>query len=245
MDRARAIAEIAANIAKFGCHVYSVHGSASPRYAYTIGLTEVLGPELCLAGALFYSRSEAHEILERIRSQLRDAEVNDVPFQLSSLGAFTLRPMHRSWVETLLLGAVDYYRSRHVTAYQVVPDTEHWTLDVPDLSIPYGRTTHPAWRWHHDEWPYAAAKQSVAITNLTALRGSPISEAARWELDEWEMFAGPGADVAREDVRVVPLGVMLGLDDSLDAVARLDVGKALHRNDDGSGDWVEWKRRLP
>jgi hypothetical protein len=76
------------------------------------------------------------------------------------------------------------------------------------------------------------------MTNLDALRGAPITEACRWEEDEWEMFAGAGPDVAEEDARLVPLGCLLASDPSLAAVVDLEVGKGLWREPGGA--WVPW-----
>lgn len=76
---------------------------------------------------------------------------------------------------------------------------------------------------------------------FAALRGAPITEAARWEPDQWELFAGPGPDVRKEDVRAIPLGTLIGVDPSLDEVVRMDVGRALWRDVDDLKKWQIWK----
>lgn len=62
--------------------------------------------------------------------------------------------------------------------------------------------------------------------------------------DEWELFAGAGPDVKPEDVRVVPLGMLLGADESLGDVMNLEVGEALWRDSSG-GPWQRWVARQP
>jgi hypothetical protein len=97
-----------------------------------------------------------------------------------------------------MLGAFDYYQKRDIPALQIVPDQAHWTVDVPDMSMPCSATTEPVWQWLHEPWTYPVPKHSTAATNLAALRGERITEVMRWEEDEWEIFAGEGPDV-RED----------------------------------------------
>jgi len=71
------------------------------------------------------------------------------------------------------------------------------------------------------------------------LRGERVTEAARWESDQWELFAGPGPDVTPDQVRMVPLATLLAIDATLQPVVQLDVGRALWRDDQG-GDWQAW-----
>ncbi|HUS33510.1 MAG TPA: hypothetical protein VMZ53_33640, partial [Kofleriaceae bacterium] len=61
--------------------------------------------------------------------------------------------------------------------------------------------------------------------------------AARWEEDTWEMFAGSGGEIARGDVRVVPVGTLLGNDPSLKRAVELPIGSAIWRD---TGDWKDW-----
>ena len=52
----------------------------------------------------------------------------------------------------------------------------------------------------------------MAITHVPVLFGGPATEVVRWGTDEWEIFASAGPDVPKEDRRIVPLGVLLGLE---------------------------------
>ena len=76
---------------------------------------------------------------------------------------------------------------------------------------------------------------------LKALQGEPITELMRWEKDEWEMFAGPGPEVQKEDTRVVSLGTILGIDNTLLPAVDLETGKGLWRTDRDS-EWQNWEQ---
>jgi hypothetical protein len=142
----------------------------------------------------------------------------------------------------LIAGALGFYKVRDIPAFQIVPDPAHWTIDVPDLSKPWSAKAAPAWRWLDEEWKYPVPLKSVGITNLAALRGEPVTEVMRWEEDEWELFAGPGPDVPKNELRVVPLGTILASDQSLDPVVSLSIRTGMRR-DDGMSDWHPWGSR--
>jgi hypothetical protein len=234
-----ALQAIRQNIEKHGHHVYLITGEASPRFGYTIGLTDALGAELVLAGAVTYSAADVQKIVNACAERLRAGASFADTIELDEFGAFELRAADPAWLREMLRGAFDYYRGREIRAFQIVPDEEHWTIDIPDLEKPFDADEEPAWRWFWEDWPYAVPRHSIATTNLDALRGEPITEAARWEETEWELFAGAGPDVKREDARVVPLGVLLGFDRSLEPAVELEVGKALWR--EGQEDeWHAW-----
>jgi hypothetical protein len=241
LDKASARQLIERNIATSGYHVYIVGGGALPRFAYTIGVSGTLGAELVLAGSLFFSNKDAKEIIDTARNRLAATRKLDGNVSVGGLGTFTLRKTHPSWTSSLLLGAIDYYKDARTTvsAYQLVPDSEHDSLDTPRLDLEWSIKRDPAWRWLNEPWPYPVPSDSTAMTNLNALRGSPVTEATRWEEDHWEMFAGAGPDVAQEDARQVPLGVLLALDPSLKPVTDLQVGAGLWR-EDADADWNVW-----
>ena len=158
---------------------------------------------------------------------------------MPDLGTFTLRQVDPSWSATLLLGALDYYGVKAVVSLQVVPDTAHWTCDLPDLSRPRDPVVEPAWRWLTEPWGLPVPESSTAATNLSALRGCAVTEAMRWEEDRWELFAGAGPDIPREEMREVPLGTLLGADPTLSPVLGLGVGKGMWR-DLGDRVWHPW-----
>jgi hypothetical protein len=135
---------------------------------------------------------------------------------------------------------LDFYQTNALAAVQIVPDEDHWTIDIPDLSKPWSLASEPAWQWLFEPWKYGLSPQAIAVTNLRALRGEPITEAARWETNQWELFAGAGPDVHEEAIRLVPLGMLLGADESLGPVASLAVGSALWR--DPGSEWRDWPK---
>jgi len=232
--------QITSNIKKFGHHIYLVQMDMCPRYAYTIGLFEKLGVELVMPGSSFYSAEQLQTIINDTASLLISNEQQDL-FAVSDvcLGKFILKGVDSSWVKKLMFGAQDYFNRDDIKALQIVPDKDHWTIDVPDLSVAFDVNNEPNWKWLDYEWEYNVPAKAIAVTNLGALRGGKVTEASRWEADEWELFAGSGPDVSEEDMRVVPLGTLLSYDKSLENVAELQVGKALWR-DSEELKWIEW-----
>lgn len=236
--RKQSLERIRENVVRSGHHIYVISGEGqTPRFAYTIGVSESVGAELILAGAVFYMQDDLVRIINDVVAQMKAQRDQEV-FQVTGQGSFTLRRVDASWATETLLGAFDYYQKRDIAALQIVPDCAHWTIDVPDMSVPWSSTTEPAWRWLRERWTYQVPVNSTAATNLAALRGERINEVARWEENEWEIFAGPGPDVPKEEMRVVPLGVLLACDDSLLPALNLEVGAALWRDD--VSDWHAW-----
>jgi hypothetical protein len=236
-----ALEEIAHNISTYGYHVYLVSEDAAPRFAYTIGLLDSFGAELVVAGCGVFKAKEVKRLLDQIAELLRHGASSDSRLDLGDLGSFRLRAACADWVGALLLGAADYYRAREIRAFQVVPDEDHWSIDVADLSRPWTVEFEPVWRWYFEDWPFPVPRASVAATNLNALRGQVMTRATRWEEDLWEIFAG--SDVSRETLRVVPLGVLIGADDSLRAAVDLRLGEGLQR--DENGIWRRSARKQP
>ncbi len=230
------------NIARSGQHVYVVSGEDTPRFAYTIGVSESLGVELILAGAIFYMKDEVVKIINDIAAQLKAQRDREV-FEVAGLGSFTLRKVHSSWATEFMLGAFDYYQKRDIPALQIVPDKAHWTIDVPDMSVPWSATKEPVWQWLHEPWTYPVPKDATAATNLAALRGDRITEVTRWEEDEWEMFAGAGPDVAKDEMRVVSLGTLVAADKSLVPVMNLAIEEGLWRDPGPDSEWHPWRKR--
>ncbi len=241
-QKKQALDRIRENIARSGHHVYVVSGGATPRFAYTVGVTESIGVELILAGAVFYMKDEVVKITNDIAAQLKKQR-NREAFEVAGQGSFTLRKAHASWATALMLGALDYYRVGEIPALQIVPDEGHWTIDVPDMSAPWSATTEPVWRWLHEPWIYPVPEKSTAATDLAALRGDRITEAARWEEDEWEISAGAGPDVTKDEMRVVPLGTLVAADESLVPVVHLAIGEGLWRDPDPDSEWQPWLDR--
>lgn len=240
MMRTEARDLITRNIQAHGFHSYTVSGGGVPRYCYTIGLSPVIGAEVILAGAYFYRFNDAPEVVRGVAQELlRTPAWPAKTISLEPLGVFSFRRVEVGWARSLMLGVSDYYREDNIPAYQIVPDDLHRTIEIPDLGFAYGPETAPGWRWLHEEWVYPIPRLSAGITNLEALRGARITEVVRWEEDEWELFAGAGPDVPEEDIRVVPLGILLGSDNSLEPITALTVGSGLWR--EGLSGWHPWQ----
>ncbi len=237
-SREAALARIRRNIQVHGYHVYLVHGGPCPRFAYTIGLSDTCGAEIVLAGAAFYSGVEVKRVIDDWASRLLKNETSE-SIDHNGLGASFTRKVCPSWVRLLLLGATDFY-GRQVSACQVFPEPSHSTVDVPDMSVEWYAVNEPVWQWLQLPWSFPVCEESVVMTNLDALQGYRVTEAARWEENQWEMFSGSGPDTPPEEVRAVPLGTLLGFDQSLEPAVRLQVGSAIWRDGEG-GEWEEWR----
>jgi hypothetical protein len=240
-QKKQALDRIRKNIKRSGHHIYVVMGGATPRFAYTIGVSESTGDELILAGAVIYYEEEVTQIINNIAAQLK-GQRDRKSFKVSGQGSFTLRNVHNSWSTELMLGAFDYYQKRDIPALQIVPDKSHWCIDVPDMSAPWSATKEPVWRWLHEAWTYPVPEDATAATNLPALRGDRITEVTRWEEDVWEAFVGAGPDVSEDQMRVVPLGTLIAVDESLERAVHLAIGEGLWRDPDPDSEWHPWRK---
>jgi hypothetical protein len=237
--RSQALQLIKENIKAYGFHVYMVSGGPLPRFSYTIGLTEIVGAEVALAGGAFFEPDQLSEIIDSVGGRVLDSRSLGERYTTIDLGNFALRDIHPSWTRKLLLGVFDYYRASAVKAYQIVPDAAHMSLDVPRMDRRFDPVSEPIWRWIQKRWPFEVSDESTATTNLDALRGDLITEVARWEETHWEMFAGPGPDVPSSRIRVVPLATLLAHDPSLESALHLEIGRGLWRKRQGE-DWHAW-----
>jgi len=242
--KAEALEMIRTNISQHGCHTYFVRPAPSPKFAYTIGLSETtIGAELILAGGAYYSRHQVSEILNRLALILKETPDGvQTNHALGELGNFSLRDVNPTWSSELTLGALDYYKPAAVRVLQVVPDDQHRTIDVPDLSQVRNETAEPIWQWLDKAWDYPIPENLMVITDIGALRGAPILEANRWEEDAWELFSISSHEFDKENGRAIPFGTLVAVDPTLVLATELDVGEGIWRNPED----LEWKiTRLP
>ncbi len=231
MTKAEALENIRTNISTHGRHIYLVTGGPDPRFAYTIGLKEKFGAELIFAGGAFYSRVQIFDLLNRLSDILQETpDQSETDHSLGELGTFSLRKVDPTWSTKLILGATDYYKTPDIAALQVVPDAEHLTIDVPDLSQTRSESAEPTWQWLDKEWNNHIPGKTMVITDWDALRGAPILEANRWEEDHWELFSKPAQEIDKKMVRVVPFATLLGADPSLQLATELDVREGIWRD---------------
>lgn len=230
--------KIKSSINAHGYHVRIVEGGPLPRFTYTIGLYERFGFEVVFAGA-FFTLDEMLAIVKELAQQLVSGASSGSPLEVNGLGSFSLQDVEESWAQRVLLGALDYYGLKQIKSFQIVPDKDHSTIDIPKMRDLWNPTIQPIWRWLETAWEFPVSPKSVAVTNLDALRGNTVTEVMRWETTNWELFAGAGPDVEKSDIRIVPLGTMLGQDATLECVVDLEVGLGLWREKKDL-EWHSW-----
>lgn len=226
------------NINQYGHHITLVSDGAVPRFAYTIGVKDYLGIELIFAGGIYYMQEEIVAIINNIITQIKKFGIIDNVI-ISPYGSFKLSKVNHSWSELMMLGFFDYYKTNEVEAFQIIPDVNHITLDVPDMSLDLTSSSQAIWKWLSVSWDYLVPKNSKIITNIEALQGEKITEVMRWENDVWEAFAGAGPEVEEKDTRVVSIGTMLEIDPSLKPILDLEIGKGIWR-DNTELIWHKW-----
>lgn len=232
---------IEANIEQHGHHVTIVTGGQLPRFAYTIGCLETLGLEFIFAGGESYSKFDVSKIFDESISALKGkSDWHNQSISIDSLGDFSIVRVDKSWSQLLTLGLFDYYNQTEIQVWQILPDANHRTLDVPDTSQQFEVASQPIWQWLTRKWDYPIPNGSMAVTDLNVLFGEKATEVTRWEEDEWEIFSGSGPDTPKESMCIVPLGLLLGIDKSLEQVMQLEIGKGLWR-DGAELTWNDWE----
>lgn len=241
MEKVEFIRKIQANISASGYHVTTVVDGTCPRFSYTIGLKYKIGCELIFAGGENNSTESVTCIVDGVYKHLSTSNCeNNAHVDLGSLGSFIVSEVDPSWSQLLLLGAFDFYQTTEIKVCQIVPEQRLRTLDVPDLTRTFNIDDEPIWKWLTLGWPYSIPYNSIAITNISSLYGQKLTEATRWEENEWEIFSGSGQDVDKQSICAVPLATLLGIDSSLEPVIYLQIGKGLWRDSDELS-WSEWE----
>jgi hypothetical protein len=226
------------NIVKHGHHVTTVISDTEPHYSYTIGLSETLGFELIFAGGIYFMKEQVVEIINEIANRLKISSGENA-CKTMNFGLFTLNKVNQTWSSLMILGIFDYYQRKDIDVLQIVPDPKYYTIDIPNMAKEFAEISEPVWKWLTKEWDYPVSKKATVITNIDAMQGQKITEIVRWEVDEWEGFVGSGDEVNQDDVRVVSLATMLGIDDSLLPILSLEIGKGFWRDADEL-KWQQW-----
>lgn len=245
INNVEALKSIKSNIRKFGFHTYSVGQSNIPRYCYTIGLLDSeVGAELIFAGGIFFDLKKIGIILRECKKYLSSENSSkNGSFSIANYGAFNLKTVDNTWVNLLCLGATDYHKVSEVNFLQIIPSSEFKTLEIPNLSLPYDPIREPIWKWLSTVWNYDIPKASTAVVNLACLKGHQVTEAMRWEQDEWELFYGAMPEVKKSDMRMIPMGTMLAIDSSLERITQVKIGTGLWR-ESYQDEWNEWKPKV-
>jgi Domain of unknown function (DUF4262) len=239
-DKKQFLELIQSNIDKYEFHVTTVTSMTPPRYAYTIGLSNLLGFELIFAGGIIFLKDDLSLIFDTIVEELKtEKSMTDRNISVPGLGTFSFSLVDSSWSKQMMLGVFDYYKAIDIVAFQIIPDADHRTLDIPNMSNEWNISSEPVWQWLVREWDFRVPENSTVVTNIDAMLGEAITEVMRWEHDAWEMFAGEGPELEKKDMRVVSLGTIIGIDKTLLPAINLDIGKGLWR-DSADSDWNNW-----
>jgi hypothetical protein len=231
---------IHSNINNYGHHITIVKSGTVPRYAYTIGLTKNLGFELVLAGGFYYNMEEFNSVINSVALQIQtNIKPENKIVTIDFFGDFLLQEVDKSWSQIMLLGVYDFYETNQIEVLQILPTLDYYTNEIPNMSEVRSIDLHPIWKWLTETWSFAISPTSKVITNLQALQNHKITEIMRWESDEWEMFAGSGPDVEKDEIRIVPFGTMIGLDSSILSSINLEMGKGMWR-DSEELVWNDW-----
>jgi hypothetical protein len=237
--------DIAIVIKKHGYFRYNITQDLTPNYSYTIGLTDKVGFELVSGGMNYF---EEDNNLQYIFDSIVDGILKNSEsriFDLGKLGIFNLIKADVSWISMMMLGAYDYYNNQKIDAFQIIPsNSDKFTLDIPNMSIKWSLES-VIWKHLDDNlnWEYNIPKSSRAITNLAALKGDRLTEFFRYEIDEWEIFAGNGSLEPKESIRIVPISVLIGIDKSIENFINDPIGKGKYRDssDDSNLTWYNWE----
>jgi len=230
------LALIRSNINEYRFHFTIVQQAVEPRYAYTIGCYGVFGFEMILAGGIFYLRDDLSVIFKRLFDFFKNGGSVQGEMDIENLGTFKFRLIDDSWKEAMSLGAIEQFEGKIVDIYQILPDVNHFTLDIPNMSEMW-TVNDPIWKWLKIKWSYGTPDDSLVTTNLDALLGKPVTEVIRWEADDWEMFAGKGR--TKKEIRVVPLGLMIGIDPTLLPSIDLEIEEGIRRESRKTA-WQKW-----
>ena len=114
-----------------------------------------------------------------------------------------------------MLGVYDFFKIANIDAFQIIPDLKYYTLDIPNMSKEFKPFQEPVCQWLIRNSDVKTLESSTVVINMCVMFNEEITEVVRVENDEWEVFAGAGTDVKFEDIRVVSLGTIIGIDKTM------------------------------
>lgn len=229
-------AKIEEEIRVRGFFAYRVYGGPTPQWMYTIGLWETFKhPEIVIAGSAFLKADDLNSGLRTVTDRIREGEpvVVEGHLDIPAFGQVGFRPVHATWTEHLLLGALDYYGMESFEAVQIVPSEKYSTLDTPDLSRAYSANHDTAWSWLVAPWPYRVPDRALVMTEFKVLQGARVWFVDRDDAGDWQMFASRDLPPPVDTARIVPLATLFAIDPSLEEVCHLAPGQYAERGADG------------
>ena len=228
--------QISDNITEFGYHITVVIQELVPRYAYSIGLSEIIGCELVFPGGIFFHRDDVRAIFEEGKRVMEGKESHGL--RKPWTGNILLAGVHPSWSKKMMLGAFDYYNTDFIKSRQIIVDSVY-SLDVPNMYNELKEETSGCWKYLNTNWTYKIPSNSSAAIDIDFLKGDTITEVMRWENDYWEMFTRDGSNIEKSHSRIVPMSLLLESDKSLEKVLTISIGKGVWR-ESKEDHWKNW-----
>ena len=153
-----------------------------------------------------------------------------------------LRPVDGTWTQTSTLQGMGL-GSRDCA--QVVPvEASLATIDAPDMRVQLTPEAEPAWAYLAGPaaWPFRFPPGLTVVADWRALQEKAITEVARWDDGEFQMFA-VGEDDRQphtDELRVVPFSTLVAADPGLEALYQTPAGASWWRAD-GASEWQRWR----
>lgn len=151
---------------------------------------------------------------------------------------FKLIEMDSSWKDLMILGAFNYYKKDEIKAFQIIPVSKV-LLDTPNMSLPFNKED-TVWCWLVKRWTEEAPISSYVTTNIGFIKGESIIELMRWEVGYWQMFTKFTEDVSEDEMIILPISTMIGIDETLKPSLKLSIGTGLWR-ENKDGEWNTWE----
>lgn len=205
MNKQDYIQLISNNIQRHGYHVYAI--TTNPKefsYIYTIGLTEKFGFEMIMAGWIKLDVNSQSMIIKHIIENLtkepknfsqdyhgRHFILNNILLnQVESTLLVGLEQVSNFWMEDLMIGALDYYQDRPITAFHVKPlQEDFWLMTIPNMSNPIvDNNNSPLWQCYFNEERDVGEKCNFYVDECV-LRGKPILEVINFDNINWQLLS--------------------------------------------------------
>lgn len=240
MNREDFLDHIKDNILKHRFHINVVSQEFTPRFAYTIGLFNKNGYELVLAGNMDLLYDDIIYILNFIGNKLiNHEETTGSRFEINIKSMFELRKVDESWTDIMLLGVNDFYNDKSILSYQIHQIGNMTSVDIPNMNCKFKPEDQPIWRWLTCKNDLNIPQNSKVVINKDILYGAKALEIMRWDENEWEIYSMNPENLDEDDMRIIPVSTIIGIDNSLERILELNVGKGLIR-DSPNNAWESW-----